>query len=75
MSQSVIHNSNYQSKAEMKSAIDRYISERNSFFLANPRKAGNKIWGREQTPSTFSVSNNCKNPKFMQVAGLRERRG
>ena len=57
--------------SEMKLAIDRYISERNAFFTENPRKAGNKIWGAEQTPSTFRVSNNCKNPKFMQAASIR----
>ncbi|UWR03297.1 IS630 family transposase [Ruegeria conchae] len=70
LSQSVIHNSNYQSKEEMHAAIDQYISERNAYFQANPRRAGNKIWGLEQVPSRFSVSNNCKHPKFMQAAGI-----
>ena len=71
LSQSVIHNSNYQSVEEMKAAIDRYIAERNEHFRLNPRKAGNKIWGSEQAPSYFSVSHNCKNPRFMRIAGVR----
>jgi transposase len=71
LSQSVIHNSNYQSVEEMKIAIDRYIAERNEHFRLNPRKAGNKIWGSEQAPSYFSVSHNCKNPRFMSVSGVR----
>ncbi len=70
LSQSVIHNSNYQSEDEMKAAIDRYVAERNDFFRANPKKAGNKIWGAEQVPAYFSVSHNCKNPKFMQAASI-----
>jgi hypothetical protein len=71
LSQSVIHNSNYQSVEEMKAAIDRYIAERNEYFRLNPHKAGNKIWGSEQAPSYFSVSHNCKNPRFMSVAGIQ----
>ena len=55
----------------MKTAIDRYIEERNEYFRLNPRRAGNKIWGSEQTPSYFSVAHNCKNPKFMGAAGIR----
>ncbi|WP_108860589.1 hypothetical protein [Ruegeria sp. Alg231-54] len=71
LSQSVIHNSNYQSVEEAKSAIDRYISERNAFFKSNPKKAGNKIWGEEQVPSYFSVSHNCKDPRFSGLGSIR----
>lgn len=71
LSQSVIHNSNYQSVDEAKAAIDRYIKERNEFFRANPRKAGNKIWGKEQVPSYFSVSHNCKDPRFVGMGSIR----
>lgn len=67
LAHSVIHNSNYQSVDEAKKAIDRYIAERNVHFQANPRLAGNKIWGREQVPSRFSVSHNCKHPKYLQL--------
>lgn len=69
LSRSVISNSNYASVDEMKAAIDIYISERNLHFRKNPRRAGNKIWGREQVPSYFSVSHNCKDPRFMRLGG------
>ena len=70
LARSVIQNSNYPSVKDAKSAIDRYIDERNAFFRANPRRAGNKIWGEEQVPSRFSVSHNCKHPKYMQLNAL-----
>lgn len=47
MKRAVIHNSDYSSRAEMEAAIDRHFSERNIYFLKNPRRAGNKIWDRE----------------------------
>lgn len=61
---SVIHNSDYASIEEARSAIDRYFAERNQHFRANPRRAGNKIWGKERSPSAFDEANNCKNPRF-----------
>lgn len=67
MSNSVIQNSNYDSVDEMKNAIDRYFAERNNFFWQNQHSAGNKIWGRERTKPTFSVSNNCKTPFFGKI--------
>jgi|GEM_PF-1697849 len=71
LSQSVIHNSNYSTVKDAKLAIDRYIKERNSYFRKNPRKAGNTIWGEEQTPSYFSVSHNCKDPARVKLAARR----
>mgnify|MGYP000947922531 FL=1 len=68
MSNSVIQNSNYDSVDEMKNAIDRYFAERNNFFRQNQHSAGNKIWGRERTKPTFSVSNNCKTPFFGKIS-------
>jgi transposase len=44
MKRSVIHNSDYQSEIEMKTAISRYFIDRNDFFKDNPRRAGKKIW-------------------------------
>ncbi len=64
MAKAIIHNSNYQSKAECKSAINRYFAERNQAFLENPKRAGDKIWGGERVKPKFSESNNCKNPKY-----------
>jgi len=44
MKRAVIHNSDYQSADEMKTAISTHLSERNQFFINNPKRAGNKIW-------------------------------
>ena len=44
MKRAVIHNSDYQSVAETKSAISRHFKERNEFFQQNPKRAGKKIW-------------------------------
>lgn len=44
MTKAVIHNSDYQSCREMKSAISQHFRERNAFFTANPRRAGKKMW-------------------------------
>ena len=60
MSRAVIQNSDYESVEVCKAAIDRHFADRNAFFRANPRRAGRKIWGQENTPSEFSASNNCK---------------
>lgn len=64
MARAIIHNSDYQSVDECKLAIDRYFSERNENFQKNPKKAGNKIWGKERVKATFSESHNCKDPMY-----------
>ena len=64
MAKAIIHNSNYQSVDECKAAIDLYFHERNQFFKENPKKAGNKIWGKELVKPVFSESNNCKDPRW-----------
>ncbi len=64
MARAIIHNSNYQSVNECKKAIDRYFFERNQYFKENPKRAGNKIWGKERTAVRFSASNNCKDPRY-----------
>jgi transposase len=69
MAKAIIHSSDYESVKVCKAAIDRYFAERNAFFLANPRRAGRIIWGKEAAPSRFSASNNCKSPKY-QYFGL-----
>jgi hypothetical protein len=61
---SVIHNSDYASVDEAKTAIDRYFEERNAHFRENPKRAGNKIWGKERVPSTFKEGQCCKHPDF-----------
>ena len=64
MSRAVIHNSNYASVEEAKAAIDRYFLERNENFKRHPKRAGNKIWGKEPVVTSFSESNNCKDPRY-----------
>ena len=64
MARAIIHNSNYQSVDECMEAIDKYYEERNDRFLKNPKRAGNKIWGKERVKASFSESNNCKDPKY-----------
>jgi hypothetical protein len=44
MKRAVIHNSDYQSEEEMKTAISTHFRERNEFFRHNPKRAGKKIW-------------------------------
>jgi hypothetical protein len=64
MARAIIHNSDYKSVDDAKAAIDRYFSERNSYFKTHPKPAGSKIWGKERTESRFSDSNNCKDPRW-----------
>jgi len=64
MAKAIIHNSDYASVEECKTAIDRYFRERNQYFLENPKRAGNKIWGKEITKVEFNESNNCKDPRY-----------
>jgi hypothetical protein len=64
MSRAIIHNSDYRSLDDAKAAIDRYFQERNTWFLAHPKKAGKKIWGKEREAAVFSVSSNCKDPRY-----------
>jgi hypothetical protein len=60
----LVHNSDYKPPDEAKAAIDRHFEERNRYFKEHPKKAGNKIWGKERTPAEFSQSNNCKDPRL-----------
>lgn len=64
MARAVLHNSNYPSADDARSAIDRYFAERNEHFQANPKRAGKRIWGEERVPAAFSDSNNCKDARW-----------
>lgn len=44
MKRAVIHNSDYQSPAEMKAAISLHFRARNDFFRDNPKRVGKKMW-------------------------------
>jgi transposase len=64
MARAIIHNSDYITADHAKAAIDRYFFERNEHFKQHPRRAGDKIWGKERAPAVFSESNNCKDPRY-----------
>jgi hypothetical protein len=64
MARAVIHNSNFEGETEAKKVIDGYIDQRNAYFLQHPRRAGNKIWGRERLPSVFNETQNFKDPSY-----------
>jgi transposase len=64
MARAIIHNSDYSSVDECKNAIDRYFHDRNRQFEENPKRAGNKIWGKEREKAVFNESNNCKDPMY-----------
>jgi len=66
MAKAIIHNSDYASVKECKRAINKYFSDRNRKFKKNPKRAGNKIWGKERVKPQFSESNNCKDPKYQR---------
>lgn len=64
MARAIIHRSDYQSVDDAQAAIDRYFKDRNEFFLSNPKRAGQKIWGKERSTVEFAASNNCKDPEY-----------
>jgi hypothetical protein len=64
MSKAILHNSDYPSVDDCKTAIDRYFAERNAAYRKNPRRAGNMIWGKELVQPQFAPTNNCKDPNW-----------
>jgi hypothetical protein len=64
LSASVIQNSDYASLEEAKVAVDRYFADRNRYFRKYPKRAGDKIWGRERVPPAFREGQNCRNPRY-----------
>lgn len=64
MAKAIIHNSNYKSVDECKLAIDRYFSDRNVYYKKNPKRAGNKIWGKEKNKPVFDETKNFKDPRW-----------
>lgn len=64
MARAIIHNSDYPSLSEARTAIDLYFAERNRYYVENPRRAGQKIWGKERIKPEFDQTNNCKDPAY-----------
>ena len=63
MSKGIIHNSDYQSIDERKTAIDQYFKERNDYFQKYPKRAGKKIWGEETNIPIFDDAKNFKDSR------------
>ncbi len=64
MVSAVIDNSDYQSTSEAKSAISRYFRRRNAYYRKYPKRAGDKIWGKEIVVPQFGEGQNCKDPRY-----------
>ena len=64
LARAIIHNSDYGSIDEAKTAIDRYLWERNNYHQGHPKRAGKKIWGQERVLSQFSETQNCEDPMY-----------
>ena len=64
MAKAILHNSDYPSAEDCRTAIDRYFAERNEAYRRNPRRAGKAIWGKELVQPCFAPSNNCKDPNW-----------
>lgn len=64
MARATVHNSDYTSVDAAKEAIDRHFEQRNAYFLEHPKRAGQKIWGKERVPSVFAEAHNCKDPMY-----------
>lgn len=64
MARAIIHNSDYPSIEAAQNAIGLHFSERNAHFSKHPKRAGQKIWGKERVPSEFREGQNCKDPLY-----------
>jgi transposase len=64
MARAIIHNSDYPSIEAAQDAIGLYFAERNAHFSKYPKRAGQKIWGKERVPSEFREGQNCKDPLY-----------
>ena len=71
MAKAIIHNSDYESVEVCKAAIDRYFAERNAFFLANPKRAGRIIWGKEADSEPFLCLEQLQEPEIPVFRTLR----
>ena len=64
MARSIIHDSDYKTLDDAKTAIEWYFAHRNAHITQHPRRAGKKIWGKERELPEFSEANNCKDPRY-----------
>jgi transposase len=64
MARAIIHNSDYPSAEKATEAINRYFADRNAHYTESPKKAGDKIWGKERVACVFAEGQNCKDPMY-----------
>jgi len=64
MARAILDNSDYESVDACRKAIDLHFGQRNVHFRENPKRAGNKIWGKEKSKPQFNEANNCKDPRY-----------
>jgi hypothetical protein len=64
MAKAIIHNSNFSSTKQCQLAINRYFSERNTYFQNNPQRAGKKIWGKELSCPEFNEAGIFKDSRW-----------
>jgi transposase len=69
MARAIIHNSDYPSVEVARQAIDQYFAQRNEHFSQHPKRAGQKLWGKERVPSIFAEGQNCKDPLYQYPFG------
>ncbi len=67
MCKAIIHHSDYQSRQECVTAINRYFKKRNSYYLAHPKKVGKEIWGEENVKIKFNEGANFRPHHFMTI--------
>lgn len=68
LAKAVIHNSDYHDVEECKAAINLHFETRNRHFLENPKRAGNKIWGKETVVPKFKETHHCRSRSAMRGA-------
>ncbi|MET3979766.1 transposase [Mucilaginibacter sp. UYP27] len=73
LAKAVIHNSDYACLDDCKAAIDQHFETRNNYFSLNPKRAGNKIWGKEQVKAKFSETHVTRNRNSMRGASNKDK--
>lgn len=68
LARAVIHNSDYESVDEAKEAISLHFEARNKHYLEQPKRAGNKIWGKELVVPRFNDTQVCRRTSAMRGA-------
>jgi len=73
LAKAVIHNSDYACLDDCKAAIDEHFKTRNNYFKLHPKRAGNKIWGKEQVKAKFSETHVTRNRNSMRGASDKDK--